>query len=315
MEDLISVIIPTFQRPEMLREAILSVKAQVYSNIEIIVVDDHSGDNTASITDEFPEVHYFENSKNCGPGFSRKYGLSKSHGKYVVFLDDDDYYTDCSFFRHAVELFHTGEDYVFVASAAKAVNQITNQYEDCVLNVQGEMDALEYLSGFSFCYDVPCAFSIIFSREYLKACGVFDMDMVNHMPMIMRCLQSGKVFFMSDAVGVYRKHDSNISNAITAAFLIDNLKEKNKTLEIIKTKRLFQNYNEWWLEQVKTTVGYYVYGSQPQLAEVRKVKQWCIAHSENRNEIAMLFLKYCNYLIDCRICKLKSNIKKVLGMK
>ena len=51
MPELISVIIPTYRRLEMLREAIQSVKAQDYPNIEIIVVDDHSGDGTSTIAE------------------------------------------------------------------------------------------------------------------------------------------------------------------------------------------------------------------------------------------------------------------------
>ena len=315
MNDLVSVIIPTYQRPEMLRQAIWSIKAQDYPNLELIVVDDHSGDNTSLISQEFSDVIYYENSRNQGPGFSRKFGLSVSHGKYIVFIDDDDFYISDSFFSNAVEKFHANNQYAFVAASAKSMDQATGKLEESPLNIQGEMDAIEYLSGFSFRYDVPLTFATMFSRKHLETCGVFEMQMVNHMPMIMRCLQSGKVFFLSDYVGVYRKHSSNISNAISADFLIDNLKEKYEIYLLIKSKQLFEDYNAWWLEQLKTTVGYFVYGSHPSLNELKKVRKWCLLNAEDKESVEKLFDQYCAYLIDNMICAVKRKIKKVLGIK
>lgn len=162
MPELISVIIPTYRRLKMLREAILSVKAQDYPNIEIIVVDDHSGDDTPSIVKTFPDIKFFENASNKGPGFSRRFGLSKCHGRYVVFLDDDDYYIDHSFFSHAVSLFSSDANFVLVAASAKSLNEDTKQCEDRILNVNGKMNAVDYLCGFASEYDVPLTFSTIF---------------------------------------------------------------------------------------------------------------------------------------------------------
>lgn len=315
MSELISVIIPTYRRLEMLREAIQSVKAQDYPNIEIIVVDDHSEDDTPSITETFPEIQFYENSSNKGPGLCRRFGLSKCHGKYVVFLDDDDFYTDYSFFSRAVSVFSSGESSVFVAASAKSVNQETIQCEDRILNVSGKMNAVDYLCGFAYKYDVPLTFSTIFSYERLVDCGVLGMKMVNHMPMIMRCLQSGEVFFLEGVVGTYRLHSSNISSRISSSFLIDNLKEKLEIYSIIKGRQLFLGYDQWWLEQVKITVSYYVYGSHPAMADYRKVRKWCIENSSDKASVEALFRQYTEFLIDDKICAFKRKIKKILGLK
>ena len=315
MPELISVIIPTYRRLEMLREAIESVKAQDYPNIEIIVVDDHSNDATPSIVKAFPEIQFYENATNKGPGFSRRFGLSQCHGKYVVFLDDDDFYTDYSFFSRAVSIFSTGRNYVFVAASAKSLNQETMQYEDRILNVNSKMNAVDYLCGFSSEYDAPLTFSTIFSHKHLVDCGVLNMEMVNHMPMIMRCLQSGEVYFLKEVVGIYRMHCSNISSSISSSFLIDNLKEKLEIYSIIKDKKLFLCYDQWWLEQIKTTVSYYVYGSHPALTDYSKVRKWCIENSSDKASVEALFRQYTEYLVDDRICAFKRKIKKMLGLK
>lgn len=315
MPKLISVIIPTYRRLEMLREAIESVKAQDYPNIEIIVVDDHSNDDTPSIVKSFPEIQFYENATNMGPGFSRRFGLSKCHGKYVVFLDDDDFYTDYSFFSHAISCFSSEKSCVLVAASAKSMNQETMKCENRILNVNGKMNAVDYLCGFASEYDVPLTFSTIFSYKHLVDCGVLNMEMVNHMPMIMRCLQLGEVFFLKEVVGIYRMHSSNISSCISSSFLIDNLKEKLEIYSMIKDKQLFLYYDQWWLEQVKTTVSYYVYGSHPAMADYRKVRKWCMENSSDKASVEALFRQYTEFLVDDKICAFKRKIKKMLGMK
>lgn len=312
---MISVIIPTYRRYEMLKEAVRSVLAQTYQDIEIIVVDDCSNDETPKIRDFSAKIIYLCNEKNCGPGYSRRRGLLYSKGEYIVFLDDDDYYISETFFADALEKLSSNDDYVFVASSAQVLLQSTGAYSDSSLNVKGEIDAVEYLSGFSSRFDVPLTFATIFSRKHLEACGVFEMKMVNHMPMIMRSLQSGNVFFLDKPVGVYRQHVNNISNKIATSFLIDNLAEKLELFRIIKGNRLFPNYNNWWLEQIKTTVGYFVYGSHPNLFKLKKIERWCIANSEEKHIIKALFTQYRDYLIDYRVCLLKSKVKKVLGVR
>lgn len=91
-EPLVSVIIPTYNRPEFLNEAILSVVNQSYSNIEILVVDDGSNENYAEqICDKFKFCKYYH-KKNGGVSSARNYGVSKADGTFIAFLDDDDYW-------------------------------------------------------------------------------------------------------------------------------------------------------------------------------------------------------------------------------
>lgn len=87
----VSAIITTHNRVDCLRAAIESVLQQTYKNIECIIVDDASTDNTKEVCEEYP-VHYIyipkEESK--GGNYARNVGVLASSGKYVAFLDDDD---------------------------------------------------------------------------------------------------------------------------------------------------------------------------------------------------------------------------------
>lgn len=88
----VSVIIPTYRRPEFLRKAIASVLTQTFRDFEVIVVDDASNDDTSevvrSITDT--RIRYIPHETNKGGGATRNTGIRNAHGEYIAFLDDDD---------------------------------------------------------------------------------------------------------------------------------------------------------------------------------------------------------------------------------
>ncbi len=91
---LISVIIPVYNVEEYLRECIDSVLNQTYQNFEIILVDDGSTDSSGQICDEYAsndERICVIHQKNCGPSKTRNTGLANATGKYIYFLDSDDY--------------------------------------------------------------------------------------------------------------------------------------------------------------------------------------------------------------------------------
>jgi glycosyltransferase involved in cell wall biosynthesis len=93
MDELIkfSVIIPTYNRSSLVINAINSVLNQTYKNLECIVIDDGSIDETEAMVLQIKDgrLKYYKN-RNYGRGFSRNFGFAKSTGEYINFLDSDD---------------------------------------------------------------------------------------------------------------------------------------------------------------------------------------------------------------------------------
>lgn len=92
MEVLISVVVPTYNRSELIKRTIDSVLAQTYTNFELIIVDDASTDNTEDIVNEYHDdrikfIKLNENSKGTKP---RNMGIKESKGDYIALLDSDD---------------------------------------------------------------------------------------------------------------------------------------------------------------------------------------------------------------------------------
>jgi glycosyltransferase involved in cell wall biosynthesis len=92
--ELVSVIIPTYNRVNTLSRAIESVLNQTHSNLELIVIDDGSDDSTVELVSEMESkdkrIKYFRLSENKGVAVARNVGMKESQGSYTAFLDDDD---------------------------------------------------------------------------------------------------------------------------------------------------------------------------------------------------------------------------------
>lgn len=93
MDDLVSIIMPSFNTGKYITETIESVLVQSYKNWELIIVDDCSSDNTDEIISTYlsdDRIHYLKNEKNSGAAFSRNTALREAKGKWIAFLDSDD---------------------------------------------------------------------------------------------------------------------------------------------------------------------------------------------------------------------------------
>lgn len=88
----VSVVIPTYNRPDFLRLAIRSVLDQTFQDFEIIVVDDASMDNISQVVGGFKDkrIKYIRHEVNKGGSAARNTGIMKSSCEYIAFLDDDD---------------------------------------------------------------------------------------------------------------------------------------------------------------------------------------------------------------------------------
>lgn len=96
---LVTVVIPTYGRPGYLKDAIESISNQSYSNIELIVVDDHSPEPVRPqlqgiSLDNFTTNQIIRHDENKGANAARRTGINAATGKYIAFLDDDDYWKE-----------------------------------------------------------------------------------------------------------------------------------------------------------------------------------------------------------------------------
>jgi glycosyltransferase involved in cell wall biosynthesis len=96
---IVSVILPTYNRAQLVCEAIESVLSQTYPYFEIIVVDDGSTDYTSEVLEKYKDKIIYIYQENKGPGDARNRGITEAKGNYIAFLDSDDIWFD-----HKLEL-------------------------------------------------------------------------------------------------------------------------------------------------------------------------------------------------------------------
>ena len=93
MNELVSIIMPSYNTAKFISETIESVSAQTYPNWELIIVDDCSTDDTDAVVRPYlvdNRIRYIKNEKNSGAAVSRNRALREAKGKWVAFLDSDD---------------------------------------------------------------------------------------------------------------------------------------------------------------------------------------------------------------------------------
>ena len=102
---LLSVIIPNYNNSEYLKRCLDSIINNTYSNLEIIIIDDASTDNSVDIINSYKDkrIRLIKNKTNLGAGKSRNIGIKLSKGSYITFIDSDDY-VDLDYFSYLISL-------------------------------------------------------------------------------------------------------------------------------------------------------------------------------------------------------------------
>ncbi len=222
MNDLVSVVIPTYNTNDSLKRAINSVLNQTYNHIEIIVVDDNNvnsiGRNNCEIIMNLykndKRIKYIQHKKNMNGSVARNTGAFNSIGKYISFLDDDDYFYECKI--------------------EKQINFMKkNNYDFCVCyyNVNKKMykfDVKEdYVKDILFANDVPQTSSFIINKELYMDLNGFNETYQRHQDyefLIRVCLKT-KIGVVSESL--YERTNNNVNNS-----------PNGEKLELIKDKFL-----------------------------------------------------------------------------
>ncbi len=176
---LVSVIVPTYNRPDMLREALTSILNQSYQNYEIIVVND-GGINIESIIHQLNSkgnITYVKHNINKGLAASRNSGISLAKGKYIAYLDDDDvFYPD-----HLETLVNLLEetDYKVAYTDAYRAHQVLydNSYKITARDIPYSVDFSKDLILIRNLSPVNC---FMHEKKCLEKVGLFDEALTTH---------------------------------------------------------------------------------------------------------------------------------------
>lgn len=121
MAPTVSILIPTYNRENVIRKALDSALAQTYRKVQIVVVDDGSTDNTRDVIKSYGQDIVYVYQKNRGIASARNTGLRHCTGDYIAFLDSDDYWLPQKLERQ-VAIFQDHPEYGMVACQCASID-------------------------------------------------------------------------------------------------------------------------------------------------------------------------------------------------
>lgn len=224
----VSVIIPTYNRALYLCEAIDSVINQTYNDVEIIVIDDGSTDDTQQRLKQYKDAIKYIYQSNSGSAIARNRGILSSTGKYIAFLDSDDLWYPTKLEKQ-VRILDKNEDIGFVyCDYAKGHNTVEGQ--------KGHLETLSPPSGYIFNHLVDanyiCTPSVIIRRSVFPNSGFFDPTLLRSQDydLWLRLAYCCKCYFISEVLTLVREHSERITKDLNKAIYVCSVRE----LQIIR---------------------------------------------------------------------------------
>ncbi len=234
--NLISIVLPTYNRSKTIKKSVDSILNQTYSNFELIIVDDCSTDNTSDIINNYYDkrIKYYKFKENKGACAARNYGINKSKGDLIAFQDSDDEWLPNKLQSQYEFLIKSGSDINF-CSFYRIINNRKK-----IIPSRGFIEPKNYTSSLLI-------ENFISTQTLLCKKKVFDRIMFDEgLPrfqdwdLVIRLSKEYKISFLNEPlVNVYVQKDSISKNPIKGLKSINILYKKYK--EFILTDEKIKN--------------------------------------------------------------------------
>jgi len=202
----VSVIIPTYNRADLLPEAIDSVLAQTWKEMEIIVVDDGSTDRTKETVRRYDDrVRYFY-KENGGPSSARNMGIKKAKGTHVAFLDSDDVW-EPEKLRIQMDFMREHPEIKFVCTDSSLIGSRKSRERKLRKDSMGHLFPILYLNSF------VRTSTALMVKECFQEIGYFDerYRSVEDYDVWLRVAKRFPIAYLNQPLVRYRKHEDNVS--------------------------------------------------------------------------------------------------------
>jgi len=260
---LISVIIPTYNRANLLSRAIKSVLNQIFKDFEIIVIDDCSIDNTEEVIKKFQEqdkrIRYIRHEKNKEAAMTRNTGIKVAKGEYIAFLDSDDEWLPEKLEKQFA-LFRKNEKLGFVSCNALIIDEKSKEGRKYIM--PRYKNILEKLLESNF---IDSTSSVVIRKDVLNEVGYFDekIKIGEDWDMWIRIAQKYEFDFVKKPLFRYYLHQNNITKTTS------NLrKAKDKERIIEKYKDLYKKYPKAYSEQLRGIGSFYLLSNEKTRARI-----------------------------------------------
>lgn len=208
MNNLVSIIMPSYNTAQYIGESISSVFNQTYSNWELIIVDDCSTDNTDDIIPAIKDkrIRYLKNEKNSGAAVSRNRALREAKGKWIAFLDSDDLW-DKDKLEKQIK-FMEENDYHFTYTNYLEIDKNSNPNGRWVTGPK----KISKTGMYNYCW--PGCLTVMYNAEKIGLIQIEDIKKNNDYAMWLKVCQKADCYLLDKNLAKYRKRSGSISNHV-----------------------------------------------------------------------------------------------------
>ncbi|MGL1890173.1 MAG: glycosyltransferase [Spirochaetaceae bacterium] len=225
----ISIMIPTYNQEDYIRQNIESVLKLNYPNLEVVLSDDCSTDGTFAIAKEYekdPRFKAYKCKKNLGRVKNYKHTLTNLiTGDWVLNCDGDDYLLETDFFLKAMEISQLNSDIVlFSANRYKFKQNSQKSYLQKSHGIEGEIDGTYFFKNyFNFAHGLLHITSL-YNRDIALKSSFYTTDIISSdIDSLLKITIGKKLYHFDDVIAGWRDHDENATKSININQLADNL--------------------------------------------------------------------------------------------
>ncbi len=207
MNELVSIIMPSYNTAKFISETIESVLAQTYTNWELIIVDDCSTDNTDEVVKSFlsdNRIKYIKNEKNSGAAISRNRALRESKGKWIAFLDSDDLWMPEKLERQIAFMEASGYHFSYTNYI-----EIDEESKPNGKRVTGPKKITKH-GMYNYCW-MGCL-TVMYDAETVGLVQIEDIKKNNDYAMWLKACKKADCYLLDETLAKYRKRSGSISN-------------------------------------------------------------------------------------------------------
>lgn len=207
MNELVSIIMPSYNTGRFIKESIESVLAQTYSNWELIIIDDCSPDNTDDIVAPYlidSRIRYIKNDKNSGAAVSRNRALREAKGKWIAFLDSDDLWHPEKLERQIQFMQDQGHHFSYTNYI-----EIDERSAPNGKKVTGPKRITKQ-GMYNYCW--PGCLTVMYDAEYIGLVQISDIKKNNDYAMWLKVCKKSNCYLLDEMLAKYRKRGGSISN-------------------------------------------------------------------------------------------------------
>lgn len=206
MNELVSIIMPSYNTARFIPETIRSVLDQTYTNWELIIVDDCSTDDTDAVVAQFqdPRIRYLKNETNSGAAVSRNYALREAKGRWIAFLDSDDLWLPEKLEKQIAFMERNG-----CAMSYTNYEEIDEQSAPKGVTVTGPR-RISKAGMYAYCW--PGCLTVMYDASVVGLVQIEDIKKNNDYAMWLQAARKADCYLLDELLGKYRKRAGSISN-------------------------------------------------------------------------------------------------------